>query len=78
MLKDQISVVMVLAEFTMLIVLNSKDVKILINHISVLTVTVPRVLIIAILNILVNVLKVLEDVKMVFVERNVQISMVVH
>lgn len=78
MLKDQIFVAMVLAEFTMLIVPNSKDVKILINHISVLTVTVPRVLIIAILNILVNVLKVLEDVKMVFVDQLALTSTVAH
>lgn len=78
MLKDQTFVVMVLAEFMMLIVKNSKDVKILINHISVLTVTVPRVLIIATLRILLNVLKVLEDVKMVFVDQLALTSTVAH
>jgi hypothetical protein len=78
MLKDQIFAVMVLAESTMLIVPNSKDVKILINHISVLTVTVPRVLTIATLRILLNVLKVLEDVKMVFVDQLALTSTVAH
>jgi hypothetical protein len=76
--KDQIFAVMVLAEFTMLIVPSSKDVKILINHISVLTVTVPRVLTIATLRILLNVLKVLEDVKMVFVDQLALTSTVAH
>jgi len=69
MLKDQIFVVMVLAEFTMSIVPNSKDVKILINHISVLTVTVPSAVNIVTLRILLNVLRVLGDVKMVFVDQ---------
>jgi hypothetical protein len=78
MLKDQIFVAMVLAECTTLIVPNSKDVKILTNHISVLTVTVPRVLIIATLRILLNVLKVLEDVKMVFVDQLALTSTVAH
>lgn len=78
MLKDQIFVVMVLAEFTMLIVLNSKDVKILINHISVLTVTAPQVLIFATLRILLIVLKVLGDVKMVFVDQLALTSTVAH
>lgn len=78
MLKDQIFVVMVLAEFTMLIVPNSKDVKILINHISVLTVTVPQVLNFATLRILVTVLKVLRDVKMVFVDQLALTSTVAH
>lgn len=78
MLKDQIFVVMVLAEFTMLIVPNSKDVKILINHISVLTVTAPKVLIFVTLRILLTVLKVLGDVKMVFVDQLALTSMVAH
>lgn len=78
MLKDQIFVVMVLAEFTMLIVPNSKDVKILINHISVLTVTAPQVLISVTLRILLTVLKVLRDVKMVFVDQLALTSTVVH
>lgn len=78
MLKDQIFAVMVLAEFTMLIVPNSKDVKILINHISVLTVTAPQVLNIATLRILLNVLKVLGDVKMVFVDQLALTSTVAH
>lgn len=78
MLKDQIFVVMVLADNTMLIAPNSKDVKILISHISVLTVTVPRVLIIATIRRLLNVLKVLGDVKMVFVDQLALTSTVAH
>lgn len=78
MLKDQIFVVMVLAELMMLIVPNSKDVKILINHISVLTVTVPSVVNIATLRILLNVLMVLGDVKMVFVDQLALTSTVAH
>jgi len=78
MLKDQIFVAMVLAEFTMLIVPNSKDVKILINHISVLMVTVLKVVNIATLTIFRNVLKVLEDVKMVFVDQLALTSTVAH
>lgn len=78
MLKDQIFVVMVLAEFTMLIVPNSKDVKILINHISVLTVTAPQVLISVTLRILLTVLKVLRDAKMVFVDQLALTSTVAH
>jgi len=62
----------------MLIVPNSKDVKILISHISVLTVTVPRVLIIATIRRLLNVLKVLGDVKMVFVDQLALTSTVAH
>jgi len=78
MLKDQTFVVMVLAEFMMLIVPNSKDVKILINHISVLMVTVPPVVYYVTLKILLLVLKVLKDVKMVFVDQLALTSMDVH
>jgi len=78
MLKDQTFVVMVLAEFMMLIVPNSKDVKILINHISVLMVTVPPVVYYVILKILLLVLKVLKDVKMVSVDQLALTSMDVH
>jgi len=78
MLKDQTFVVMVLVEFMMLIVPNSKDVKILINHISVLMVTVPPVVYYVILKILLLVLKVLKDVKMVFVDQLALTSMDVH
>lgn len=78
MLKDQTFVVMVLAEFMMLIVPNSKDVKILINHISVLMVTVLPVVYYVILKILLLVLKVLKDVKMVFVDQLALTSMDVH
>jgi len=78
MLKDQIFVVMVLVELTMLIVPNSKDVKILINHISVLMVTVLLVVNIVTLRILKHVLKVLEDVKMVFVDQLALTLMVAH
>jgi len=78
MLKDQTFVVMVLAELTMLIVPNSKDVKILINHISVLMVTVLLVVNIVTLRILKHVLKVLEDVKMVFVDQLALTLMVAH
>lgn len=78
MLKDQIFVVMVLAEFTMLIVPNSKDVKILINHISVLTVTVLSVVNFVTLRILLNVLRELRDVKMVFVDQLALTSTVAH
>jgi len=78
MLKDQIFVVMVLAELTMLIAPNSKDVKILINHISVLMVTVLLVVNIVTLRILKHVLKVLEDVKMVFVDQLALTLMVAH
>lgn len=56
MLKDQTFVVMVLAEFMMLIVPNSKDVKILINHISVVMVTVLSVVYSVTLRILLIVL----------------------
>jgi len=78
MLKDQTFVVMVLAEFMMLIVPNSKDVKILINHISVLMVTVPPVVYYVTLKILLLVLKVLKDVKMVSVDQLALTSMDVH
>jgi len=78
MLKDQTFVVMVLAEFMMLIVLNSKDVKILINHISVMMVTVLPVKYSVTLKILLIVLLVLEDVKMVSVEKLALTSMDVH
>jgi hypothetical protein len=78
MLKDQTFVVMVLAEFMMLIVKNSKDVKILINHISVLMVTVLLVVNFVTLRILRNVLKVLEDVKMVSVDLLALTSTVAH
>lgn len=78
MLKDQTFVVMVLAEFMMLIVPNSKDVKISINHISVLMVTVLKVVNIATLRIFRIVLKVLEDVKMVFVDQLALTSTVAH
>lgn len=78
MLKDQTFVVMVLAEFMMLIVPNSKDVKILINHISVMTVTVLSVVISVTLRILLIVLLVLEDVKMVSVDQLALTSMDVH
>jgi len=78
MLKDQIFVVMVLAEFMMSIAPNSKDVKILISHISVLTVTAPQVLIFVTLRILLTVLKVLRDVKMVFVDQLALTSTVAH
>lgn len=78
MLKDQTFVVMVLAEFMMLIVPNSKDVKILINHISVLMVTVLPVVYYVTLKILLLVLKVLKDVKMVFVDQLALTSMDVH
>lgn len=78
MLKDQTFVVMVLAELMMLIVPNSKDVKILINHISVLMVTVLLVVNIVTLRILKHVLKVLEDVKMVFVDQLALTLMVAH
>lgn len=78
MLKDQTFVVMVLVEFMMLIVPNSKDVKILINHISVLMVTVPPVVYYVTLKILLLVLKALKDVKMVFVDQLALTSMDVH
>jgi len=78
MLKDQTFVVMVLAEFMMLIVPNSKDVKILINHISVLMVTVLPVVYYVTLKILLLVLKVLKDVKMVSVDQLALTSMDVH
>jgi len=78
MLKDQIFVVMVLAEFMMLIVPNSKDVKILINHISVMMVTVLSVVISVTLRILLIVLLVLEDVKMVSVDQLALTLMDVH
>lgn len=78
MLKDQIFVVMVLAEFMMSIAPNSKDVKILISHISVLTVTALQVLIFVTLRILLTVLKVLRDVKMVFVDQLALTSTVAH
>lgn len=77
MLKDQIFVVMVLAELTMLIVPNSKDVKILINLISVLTVTVPPVVIYVTL-IFQNAWMVLRDVKMVSVDQLALTSTVAH
>lgn len=78
MLKDQTFVVMVLVEFMMLIVPNSKDVKILINHISVLMVTVLPVVYYVTLKILLLVLKVLKDVKMVSVDQLALTSMDVH
>lgn len=78
MLKDQTFVVMVLAEFMMLIVPNSKDVKILINHISVMMVTVPSVVYSVTLRILLIVFLVLEDVKMVSVDQLALTSMDVH
>lgn len=78
MLKDQTFVVMVLAEFMMLIVPNSKDVKILINHISVKMVTVLLVVNSVTLRILLLVLLVLEDAKMVSVDQLALTSMDVH
>jgi len=78
MLKDQTFVVMVLAEFMMLIVPNSKDVKILINHISVKMVTVLLVVYSVTLRILLLVLLVLEDAKMVSVDQLALTSMDVH